>query len=73
MAQADSWRQGLLAGTPNMLDLLDAGGAALCVDGQIDTLGQTPSIDDVRALIAWLGAQPERNIYSTASLAGDYP
>jgi light-regulated signal transduction histidine kinase (bacteriophytochrome) len=72
-AQANPWRQGLMASTPNMLDLLDAGGAALYLDGQLDTLGATPSEDDIRALIAWLKSQPERAIYSTASLAGDNP
>ena len=73
MAQAQPWYQGLLTSSPNMLDLIDAGGAALCVDGQITALGRTPSVDDIRVLIAWLGSQPSSNIYSTASLAGNYP
>ncbi|MEO7910959.1 MAG: ATP-binding protein, partial [Roseiflexaceae bacterium] len=73
MAQADPWHQGLTAHTPNLLDLIDAGGAALCVDGQITTLGQTPTRADIHALIAWLGSQPDTSSYSTASLANDYP
>ncbi len=63
----------LTAGRPSMLDLIDAGGAALCIDGQIVSLGQTPTDDQIRALIAWLGAQPERGIYSIASLATACP
>lgn len=63
----------LTAGRPSMLDLVDAGGAALCIDGQIVSLGQTPTDDQIRALIAWLGAQPERGIYSIASLATACP
>ena len=63
----------LTAVRPSMLDLVDAGGAALCIDGQIVSLGQTPTDDQIRALIAWLGAQPERGIYSIASLATTCP
>lgn len=63
----------LTAGRPSMLDLVDAGGAALCIDGQIVSLGQTPTDDQIRTLIAWLGAQPERGIYSIASLATACP
>jgi light-regulated signal transduction histidine kinase (bacteriophytochrome) len=63
----------LTAGRPSMLDLIDAGGAALCIDGQIVSLGQTPTDDQILALIAWLGAQPERGIYNIASLATACP
>jgi CheY-like chemotaxis protein len=73
MAQAHPWHQALTSSNPNMLDLLDAGGAALCVDGRIDTLGRTPALDDIRTLIAWLGSQPDANIYSITSLANEYP
>ena len=73
MAQAEPWRGGLTAGSPNLLDLIDAGGVALCVDGQIDTLGNTPTLDDIRTLLAWLAAQPDAQMYSTACLARDCP
>ena len=63
----------LTAGRLSMLDLVDAGGAALCIDGQIVSLGQTPTDDQIRTLIAWLGAQPERGIYSIVSLATACP
>ena len=63
----------LTAGRPSMLDLIDVGGAALCIDGQIVSLGQTPTDDQIRALIAWLGVQPERGIYNIASLATACP
>jgi len=73
MAQADPWHQGLTAHTPNLLNLIDAGGAALYVDGLITTLGRTPAHADIRTLLAWLGTQPEASSYSTSSLANEYP
>lgn len=73
MAQADRWEQALTADSPNLLDLIGSGGAALVFDGQVTTLGQTPADQDIQALIAWLGTQPESGIYSSASLASGYP
>lgn len=73
MAQDSSWRSILLNGRPNLLQFIDATGAALCIDDEIETLGQTPSHHDIRTLVDWLASGPEVEVYATASVSADLP
>ena len=64
-------------GTPNLLDGMDAGGAALYHAKRWWRMGRTPTEVQLDALKAWLDARPElqtstRLIYATDSLVRDY-
>lgn len=72
MAQAETWSDGLMSGAVRMLDLIDSNGAALRVDERIQTLGATPSEQDLQTLIGWLAAKAG-DVFATASLASECP
>jgi chemotaxis family two-component system sensor kinase Cph1 len=63
----------LLNQQPNLLDLIDAGGVAVIVDGTIATLGSTPSTPQLRALAIWLNAEMVDGIVATSHLVSRYP
>ena len=62
----------LLTEQPNLLDLIDAGGVAVIVDGAIATLGSTPSQTQLRDLALWLDANIVEGIFSTNRLITRY-
>jgi len=65
---------GTLAGEgATVLDLLPAGGAALCLEGETILLGQTPTADEVRELTEWLQRHVAEDVFHTRSLAAQYP
>lgn len=72
MAQAESWRAGLMRGSTTLLNLFDAGGAALSFGGELETLGATPAEADIHTLIGWLGSTTD-DVYATNTLARDLP
>jgi chemotaxis family two-component system sensor kinase Cph1 len=63
----------LLTEQPNLLDLIDAGGVAVILDGTIATLGSTPSAAQLQALAIWLNAEMGDGIFTTHHLAARYP
>lgn len=73
MLQANPWHSALLAEPPNLLNLIDATGAALCFEDRIERIGATPDAHDIRALVDWLAVRPEFDIYATSSLGADNP
>jgi two-component system, chemotaxis family, sensor kinase Cph1 len=73
MAEANPWYSALVTGEPTMLSLFDASGAALCYEDTISLLGVTPDEADVRALVGWLSAHADDDIFVSASAARDCP
>ncbi|AUD06333.1 ATP-binding protein [Spirosoma pollinicola] len=65
--------QGLIKHPVSVLDLNTATGAALLFDGQLYTLGETPSPDDTLTLIEWLRGSTTETIFQTAQLPNLYP
>jgi len=68
----------LIEGTPNLIDGITAGGAALYQRGRWWRVGNTPTETELEALGDWLNNRPEfaaatRPLYATDSLAQDYP
>lgn len=64
--------------TPNLLDPMDASGAAVYHDNRWWKLGDTPSDAELDGLKEWLGDRPEfisssRPVYATDSLVSAYP
>jgi two-component system, chemotaxis family, sensor kinase Cph1 len=45
---------GLTKGQPNLLDIVAADGAAVCIDGTCSSIGKTPSEREIEQLLDWL-------------------
>lgn len=73
MAEADNFVDGLLNNDPNLLDLANAQGAAICFNGSWSLSGDTPAEEDLNLLVQWLNRHVEEEIFFTDSLAKLYP
>ncbi len=71
-AQPDP-RDALARGDETILGLMDVGGAALVSSDGIALLGETPSQDEVRALVQWLAENQDEPVWSTSELRTVYP
>ncbi|MGA7954436.1 MAG: ATP-binding protein [Gloeobacterales cyanobacterium] len=68
MAQEDNFVDGLLQQEPNLLDLVDAKGAAICFGGRWSTIGRTPSEEELNYLVQWLAKTVEEDVFHTDAL-----
>ncbi|QDL08590.1 cyanobacterial phytochrome A [Brasilonema octagenarum UFV-E1] len=73
ISKADNFREALIYPEPRLLDIVNAQGAAVCLDNDITLVGATPTIEEVRALIEWVDTQITDNLFSTDSLPKLYP
>ncbi|MDO7853486.1 ATP-binding protein [Hymenobacter convexus] len=64
---------GLCGHFPTIKDVFDCGGAAVCFNEEITTLGATPSRDQIRELLAWLQENAPQDVFSTSSYAALNP
>lgn len=64
----ENFIEGLLKYNPNLLQLVDAQGAAICFDGHFHCIGQTPRQEELQLLRAWLQQQVDKDVFSTNSL-----
>ena len=55
-----------------LMDLVDAGGAAVVTD-EIATCGRVPPPDVIRAIAKWLDDEGRQRPFATASLGSDFP
>ena len=69
MASADNFADGLADNPADLLDLTDAAGAAVVVGEGCRLVGETPSEDQVRALVRWLAENHSEDVFETDSLA----
>jgi light-regulated signal transduction histidine kinase (bacteriophytochrome) len=58
----------LVEARPNMLDIIEADGAAVVSDGRVDRIGQTPGEDEIRSLTAWFANHAQREVFATDHL-----
>ncbi len=63
-----SFVDALMGQSPNLLDLFDAGGAAICVGGQRTTIGETPPLAALDDLVRWLTENVRDDVFTTDSL-----
>ena len=64
---------GLVTGDYTMLQVTDAHGAAVLLDGQLRTTGQTPEEEEIKSLIQTLSqAELEDNFYYSNALGKDF-
>lgn len=68
MSQDDNFIDGLVKHQPNLLDLVDAQGAAICFGGNWTTIGRTPQEDDLNYLVQWLAKHVEQDVFYTDAL-----
>ncbi len=55
----------------DVLAQVEAGGAAVVSKAKVSLIGKTPSEEDVRGLVAWIGSQPQL-LFATDHLPGLY-
>ena len=73
MAQSDNFVDGLTKNEPNLLDLTNAQGAAICFNGAWTSVGDTPQEEELNLLVQWLNKNVNEEIFVTDSLAQLYP
>jgi light-regulated signal transduction histidine kinase (bacteriophytochrome)/DNA-binding response OmpR family regulator len=66
-------QQILTQNAAQLLDLVHAAGVAIVLDQHISLIGQTPSLEEVQALLDWLPQLHQDDIYLTDCLARPYP
>ncbi|PWB93896.1 HWE histidine kinase domain-containing protein [Methylosinus sporium] len=62
----------LLEGKPDLLDLIEADGCAVVVEGECATLGRTPSTQEIGALLSWIHAQSKQGLFVSDRLPLSY-
>lgn len=73
ISQEESFVDGLLKESSNLLALVGAQGVAICADENLTIIGQTPELADIQELINWLATNMEQDIFYTDSLPKLYP
>ncbi|ACK68509.1 multi-sensor signal transduction histidine kinase [Gloeothece citriformis PCC 7424] len=73
MSEEENFIDGLIKHDPNLLDLTDATGAAICFGGNYTLVGQTPDEEDLNYLIGWLQKNVKEEVFYTDSLPRIYP
>jgi light-regulated signal transduction histidine kinase (bacteriophytochrome) len=73
MSVENNFPDALIKYQPNILNLVNATGAAVCLHGQYCVVGNTPTNQDIDNLIDWLSQNLHEEIFYTASLATVYP
>jgi chemotaxis family two-component system sensor kinase Cph1 len=68
MSQEDNFIAGLVQHEPNLLDLANAKGAAICFNGHWTTIGRTPPEDELNYLVQWLAKTVDEEVFYTDSL-----
>jgi two-component system, chemotaxis family, sensor kinase Cph1 len=73
IAQAQDLSHALADPAPRLLALVDAQGAAICIDSNIVLVGATPPLERVQALLEWTDTQSSESLFFTDSLPTLYP
>jgi two-component system, chemotaxis family, sensor kinase Cph1 len=71
--QCDSLLNGILNADANLLELVDAEGAAIVWNDQFHTIGNTPNIRQLEELLTWVEMRLEGNLLYTTALSQEYP
>ncbi|GAX34642.1 sensor histidine kinase [Nodularia sp. NIES-3585] len=73
MSLENNFIDGLINNQPNILNLVNAQGAAICFHGNYSTVGKTPEQQDIENLVEWINQNQQEEIFYTDSLAQVYP
>lgn len=70
MSRSDNLMEGLIQQEQNLLNLVSAKGAALCLGSEIALIGETPPVEQIRQILQWLDDKPfHNNIFYTDSFS----
>jgi light-regulated signal transduction histidine kinase (bacteriophytochrome) len=67
------WKGALFDNSTTLLQPVGARGAALLIDGQVQSTGEVPGTRELRDLGRWLDARPSMSVWSTPSLGLEAP
>lgn len=73
MADRDSVADGLLSVPEIFLGFADAGGASIVSEGRCESVGHTPPVHVVEALVQWLGRAEGGDVFHTDNVGRDVP
>jgi chemotaxis family two-component system sensor kinase Cph1 len=74
MSPAEKWIDGLVKEQPNLLELVDAQGAAIYFNSQWTTIGQVPQEENLNIIVQWLKYQfQDEEVFSTNALPLTFP
>jgi len=73
LAHEEHISDGLIRYRPNLLDLIQADGVAVWVDGEFAEVGHTPGAAGVQSLVRQLDQQDDKGVFSTDHLAQEFP
>ncbi|MCG6134249.1 MAG: ATP-binding protein [Nostoc sp. LLA-1] len=73
MSLENNFVDGLINNQPNILNLVNAQGAAICFNGNYFTIGITPEQQDIQDLVEWINQNLHEEIFCTDSLSQIYP
>ncbi|MBM0742746.1 GAF domain-containing protein [Phormidium sp. CLA17] len=73
MLRSLSFVDGLFDNHPNLLNLINAQGAAVWNSGDCRTIGITPQPDEIQMIVQWLAESSDRDIFQTHCLSSLLP
>ncbi|MBD6615083.1 GAF domain-containing protein [Komarekiella sp. 'clone 1'] len=73
MSAETNFIQGLINYQPNLLNLVNAQGAAVSFEGEYFTVGNTPEKPDIKHLVEWIYQNLQEEILYTDALSQVYP
>ena len=73
VAAANDYLSGLAQHMPELLQVTEASGAALWLEGRCERIGSVPPTPDVQRLVEWLDTKPGMELYETRQLSADLP
>jgi two-component system, chemotaxis family, sensor kinase Cph1 len=73
MSDETNFIQGLIDYQPNLLNLVNAQGAAVSFEGEYFTIGNTPEKQDIKHLMEWIHQNLQEEILYTNALPQVYP
>ncbi|GGR92076.1 ATP-binding protein [Deinococcus sedimenti] len=72
LSNAPDLMEALVGQNSQLLEFVDATGAAVCLDGEVIRMGRTPSAAQVHGLRDWLGTQSNAEVLHTRALGELY-
>lgn len=74
ISAAETFVDGVVESEANLLDLVNAQGAVVCLEDHLIAMGKTPATAKIKALIAWVETQISQEVvFHTACLPQRYP
>ncbi len=73
IAHVGDWRSALFENPQTLFEPLNASGAALLLDGEIQTTGDVPGSQELKLIASWLDRQPRQQVFATTEITAAIP